>query len=275
MKKMSRKQRMTTAFLRSAIAIAALAATAGSVSAQTAITREQVERRHNIRVFENVLVSAAQHGAELLGLRVQQIDPSIILLTGTSPRAQGFVISGSGVFVHVDIPAVDPVVAWAVRTRGRDEMADRAIAAVRQVLATVPDPQARTIAQQQLRRLEQRVTPPGAGASFVTGAQQASDTSTGAATRPPLMDDPNLEYEGLVTEQIINAMLDHSHQLGLGADDWLTIAARGNHGPLLAQAAFDDSVTLMLRVKGSDLADFRAGRITRDEARARVIRQEF
>jgi hypothetical protein len=99
---------MTTAFLRSAIAIAALAATAGSAAAQTAITREQVERRHNIRVFENVLVSAAQHGAELLGLRVQQIDPSIILLTGTAPRAQGFVIAGSGVFVHVEIPAVDP-----------------------------------------------------------------------------------------------------------------------------------------------------------------------
>ena len=266
---------MTTTLIRSAVTIAALVATAGSVSAQTAITRAQVERRHNIRVFENVLVSAAQHGAELLGLRVQQIDPSIILLTGTSPRAQGFVIEGSGVFVHVEIPAVDPVVAWAVRTRGRDEMVDRAIAAVRQVLQSVPDNEARTIGQQQLRRIEQRVTPPGAGYAPGSGVQQASDTASVASARPPLMDDPNLEYEGLVTEQIINAMLDHSHQLGLGADDWLSIAARGNHGPLLAQAAFDDSVTLMLRLKGSDLADFRAGRITRDEARARVVRQEF
>ena len=266
---------MTTTFIRSAIAVAALAAAAGSVSAQTAITREQVERRHNIRVFENVLVSAAQHGAGLLGLRVQQIDPSIILLTGTSPRAQGFVIAGSGVFVHVEIPAVDPVVAWAVRTRGRDEMADRAIAAIRQGLDSVSDPQLRVVLHQQLRRLEQRVTPPGAGAAQARGVQRASDTASVASARPPLMDDPNLEYEALVTEQIINAMLDHSHQLGLGADDWLSIAARGNHGPLLAQAAFDDSVTLMLRVKGSDLADFRAGRITRDEARARVVRQEF
>ena len=266
---------MTTAFLRSAIAIAALAATAGSAAAQTAITREQVERRHKIRVFENVLVTAAQHGAELLGLRVQQIDPTIILLTGTAPRAEGFVIDGSGVFVHVQIPAVDPVVAWAVRTRGRDEMAERAIAAIRQGLESVSDTQLRVVLQQQLRRLEQRVTPPGPNGGPTRGVQHASDSAPVASARPPLMDDPNLEYEGLVTEQLINAMLDHSHQLGLGADDWLTIAARGNHGPLLQQAAFDDSVTLMLRVKGSDLAEFRAGRITRDEARARVIRREF
>lgn len=239
-------------------------------AAQTGITREQVERRYNVRMFENVLVTAAQHGAELLGLRVSQIDPGIILLTGTAPRAQGFVIEGYGVFFAVDIPAVDPVVAWAVRTRGRDEMADRSIAALRQYLRREPDPQMRTVLEQQLRRLEQRLTPPGGG------MQQASDAAAAQpALRPPLMDDPNLEYERMVTEQLIDAMLDHSHLLGLGDDDWLQIAARGSQGPLLAQAAFDDSVTLMLRVKASDLADFRAGRITRDQARERVTVREF
>jgi hypothetical protein len=252
------------------IALSASLPSTSSVAAQ-GITREQVSRRHNIRVFENVLVSAAQHGAELLGMRVQQIDPSIVLLTGTSPRAEGFVIDGHGVFLHVEIPAVDPVVAWAVRTRGRDEMVDRSIATLRQGLKAIPDPQMRAILEQQVRRIEQRVTPPGAG---LPQAQQMSDT-TEAGPKPPLMDDPNLEYERLVTEQLIDAMLDHSHQLGLGPDDSLTIAARGSHGPLLAQAAFDDSVTLMLRAKGSDLAEFRAGRITRDEARARVTVREF
>ena len=260
---------MTRAAVR--IAIAAVLAAAPSVAAaQTGITREQVERRYNVRMFENVLVTAAQHGAELLGLRVSQIDPGIILLTGTAPRAQGFVIEGYGVFFAVDIPAVDPVVAWAVRTRGRDEMADRSITALRQLVRSVADPQQRAIYEQQLRRIEQRLTPPGGG------MQQTSDASAAQpALRPPLMDDPNLEYERMVTEQLIDAMLDHSHLLGLGDDDWLQIAARGSHGPLLAQAAFDDSVTLMLRVKASDLADFRAGRITRDQARERVTVREF
>ena len=254
-----------------ALVIAAAVTLGGTPAAAQGITREQVERRHNIRVFENVLVSAAQHGAELLGMRVQQIDPSIILLTGTAPRAEGFVIAGHGVFVHVEIPNVDPVVAWAVRTRGRDEMVDRAIAALRQGHKTIGDPQMRAVLEQQLRRIEQRVTPPGGG---MPQAQQVADT-TEAGAKPPLMDDPNSEYERLVTEQLIDAMLDHSHQLGLAPDDSLTVAARGSHGPLLAQAAFDDSVTLMLEVKASDLAEFRAGRLTREQARARVAVREY
>jgi len=105
--------------------------------------------------------------------------------------------------------------------------------------------------------------------------QTAGTAPAQAAPRPQPMDDPDLEYERLVTEQLVDAMLDHSHQLGLGADEWLTVAARGSHGPLMAQAAFDDSVTLTLRVRGSDLADFRAGVITREQARARVVVSEF
>nr|MBA3949015.1 hypothetical protein [Acidobacteriota bacterium] len=164
--------RLGAAALVALVAFGALGAP--SAAAQTGITREQVERRHNIRVFENVLVSAAQHGAELLGMRVQQIDPGIILLTGTAPRAEGFVIAGHGVFVHVEIPNVDPAVAWAVRTRGRDEMVDRAIAALRQGHKAIDDPQMRAVLEQQLRRIEQRVTPPGAG---MPQAQQVADTT--------------------------------------------------------------------------------------------------
>ncbi len=70
-------------------------------------------------------------------------------------------------------------------------------------------------------------------------------------------------------------MLDHSHQLGLGIDEWLTIAARGSQGPLVSQAVFQDTVTISLAIKGSDLSDYRAGRLTRDEVRARVVVREF
>lgn len=257
---------------RAAALTLALVAVATAAAAQTSLTREQVGRRYNVRVFENVLVSAAQHGAELLGLRVQQIDPSIILLTGTAPRAQGFVIDGHGLFFHVEIPTVDPVVAWAVRTRGRDAAADTAIASIRRYLQSVSDPAERADLEAQLRRLEQRVTPPG---QATTVGMQTAGSAPAAPAVPQSMEDPDLEYERLVTQQLVDAMLDHSHQLGLGADEWLTVAARGTHGPLMAQAAFDDSVTLMLRIKGSDLAAFRAGSLTRDEARARVVVREF
>jgi hypothetical protein len=89
----------------------------------------------------------------------------------------------------------------------------------------------------------------------------------------PTMEDPEAEYERLVIAQLENAMLDHSHQLGLASDEWLTIAARGSQGPL--ENPFDALVTITLRIKGSDLADFRAGRLTRDQAKARIVKREF
>lgn len=270
---MTGKRVMTTGMIRAAGAALAVVMAASTAAAQSTMTQAQVERRYNVRVFGNVLVSAAQHGAELLGLRVQQIDPGIILLSGTAPRAQGFVIDGHGVFFHVEIPKVDPVVAWAVTTRGRDQQALADISRLRSYLQTVSDPRQKQDLEGYLRRLELRVAPPGPQQRAVSNTPGTAPSPSAAAA--PAMSDPNLEYERLVTEQLVNAMLDHSHQLGLAADESLTIAARGSQGPLLAEAVFDDAVTIMLRIKGSDLAELRAGRITRDEARARVVVREF
>ncbi|HEX6322190.1 MAG TPA: hypothetical protein VFZ36_00580 [Vicinamibacterales bacterium] len=267
---------MKTRMIRAAASVLALAAIAAPAAAQTTMTREQVERRHNIRLFGNTLVGAAQHGAELLGLRVQQIDPSIILLSGTQPRAQGFVIDGHGVFFYVEIPGINPAIAWAMQTRGRDQVAQTAIADLRQLLQSVEDPQERTQFALALRSIEQRLLPPGAVQQRREGAVQTVGTVPSPMTAPPpVMENPDAEYRQLVTEQLVNAMLDHSHQLGLAADEWLTVAARGSQGPLLPDAVFDDRVPVTLRVKGSDLADFRAGRLTREEARARVVIREF
>jgi hypothetical protein len=263
---------MKIRFIRIVLAAVALTAAAGSVSAQSPISQAQVERRYNVRVFGNVLVSAAQHGAELMALRVQQIDPGVILISGNAPRAQGFVIDGHGVFFHVEIPRVDPMMAWAVTNRGRDQAAIAAINDLRSFIQTVSDVQQKQWAENRLKSLEQRVSPPG----MRTLQSPTPGTAPSPSAAPPVaLNDPNLEYESLVTNQLVNAMLDHSHQLGLGADEWLTIAARGSQGPMLAEAVFDDSVTITLRIKGSDLADLRAGRITRDDARKRVVVREF
>ena len=264
---------MKIRLIRIVLAAVALTAAAGSVSAQSPMTQVQVERRYNVRVFGNVLVSAAQHGAELMALRVQQIDPGVILISGNAPRAQGFVIDGHGVFFHVEIPRVDPMMAWAVTNRGRDQAAIAAINDLRSFIQTVSDVQQKQWAENRLKSLEQRVSPPGM--RTLQSATTAGTTPSPSTAPPVALNDPNLEYESLVTNQLVNAMLDHSHQLGLGADEWLTVAARGSQGPMLAEAVFDDSVTITLRIKGSDLADLRAGRITRDDARKRVVVREF
>ena len=262
------KQRVT----QIAIAVLAIAACAGTAAAQSTMTQAQVERRYAIRQFGNALVGAAQHGAELMDLRVQQLDPGIILIARTAPRAQGVVIDGHGVLFLVEIPAVDPVVAWALTNRGRDEAAMAAIGGLKSFLPTIVDPQQRQAMQLYVSNLEKRLTRPGM--QRMGAVPEGAGIAPAAVTAPRPMENPNMEYEKLVMDQLGNAMLDYSQQLGLAADEWLTIAARGSQGPL-TPAVTDDSVTLTLRIKGSDLAEFRAGRITRDEAKARVVVREF
>ena len=264
---------MKNGMIRASVLLFAWCVGVTAAAAQGAMTKEQVERRYNVRVFGNVLVSAAQHGAELMAFKVQQVDPSIILLSGTAPRAQGFVIDGHGVFFHIEIPNVDPVVAWAVTNRGRDQVAMATLNQLRALLPSVTDSAQRTALETNIRRLEQRFMPPGAQQQRMGVIPMG--TAPPAEAPPPVMSDPNVEYERLVTDQLVNAMLDYGHQLGLGADEWLTVAARSSQGALVAEAVFDDSVTIMLRIKGADLAAFRAGQLTRDEARARVVVREF
>ena len=272
---------MRAAVIRTGVVVLALGAASNAAFAQSVMTQEQVERRHNVRVFGNVLVSAARHGAELMGRRVQQIDPSVVLLSGTAPRAEGFVLDGYGVFFHVEIPKIDSVVAWALTNRGRDDAAANAIAGLKAFAQSIADPAQRQMMVTYVSNLERRFMPGGLQ-RMGNGAMQQNNMVPGEAgapasmaVRPRPMDNPDLEYERLVIDQLVNAMLDYSQQLGLGADEWLTVAAKGSEGSLIPEMVFDDTVTVTLRVKGSDLADFRAGKLTRDEARARVVVREF
>jgi hypothetical protein len=268
-----------TTQIRAAAVVLASVAAVQAAAAQTAMTQEQVERRHNVRVFGSVLVSAAQYGAELMGRRVQQIDPSVVLLSGTAPRAQGFVLDGHGVFFHVEIPKIDSVVAWALTNRGRDDAALNAIAGLKSFAQSIADPAQRQMMVTYVNNLERRFMPSGMQRLANGGAQPNAPApnadAPAPAVRPRPMDNPDLEYEKMVTDQLVNAMLDYGHQLGLGADEWLTVAARGSQGTLIPEMVFDDTVTITLRIKGSDLAEFRAGKLSRDEARARVVVREF
>ncbi len=67
-----------------------------------------------------------------------------------------------------------------------------------------------------------------------------------------------------------DAMLAHSSSLGIGPNEWLTIAAKGNDDRPRLAPADSGSGTRMIRLRGSDLAEFLAGRITREEALKRI-----
>ena len=92
---------------------------------------------------------------------------------------------------------------------------------------------------------------------------------------PALLNDPSDAYTEEVKKAVIDAMIENSGSLVLGENEWLTVAARDNAPSAPFISADPDVVTLVLRVKGSDLSAFRAGRLTLDEIRSRVQIGEF
>jgi hypothetical protein len=131
--------------------------------------------------------------------------------------------------------------------------------------------------EQALKRLELQLGPavlarssaPAPGARNATGSAAAADGRPQGAV-DPILADPNEAYRTEVLQALKDAMLAHSSALGIGPNEWLTIAAKGNDDrPRLAPADSGAS-TRTIRLRGSDLAEFLAGRITREEALQRI-----
>jgi hypothetical protein len=275
-------------------------------SAQTAPVQtteaEAVKARQRIFIMEGVLEHAVQVGVDNLRRRVRAVMPDDALLQGGAPQVRGFRLSGYGVFFDVEVPALRQSLAWSIRTMNETSNAlARDFAAMQAFVRAIPDPRVQVEFERTLRRMQQQVGPaaqvptlaanasPGSTVSAQSiGPQGVSAQSLGAPIGPPaveaipgpdidpaLLNDPSNAYTEEVKAAVIDAMIEHSGPLVLGEDEWLTVAARDN-APTAAFISSDpDVVTLVLRVKGSDLSAFRAGRLTLDEVRSRVQIGEF
>ena len=109
-----------------------------------------------------------------------------------------------------------------------------------------------------------------------TGAVGAATTARQPVAGPLDIDNPNEAWTHEVKSALMEAMLENSNPLGIGDNEWLTVAARDNV-PSDPRIPGDntDSSTVIFRVKGSDLAAFHARRITVDEAKKRVEVTEY
>jgi hypothetical protein len=67
-------------------------------------------------------------------------------------------------------------------------------------------------------------------------------------------------------------MLDHSLQMNLGDEEWLTVAARASDGPMPG-SGLAESITIILRVKGSDLGIYHTDKNRREEILEKVKRE--
>jgi hypothetical protein len=93
---------------------------------------------------------------------------------------------------------------------------------------------------------------------------------------PAVVEDPNGAYTREVSSAIVDAMIENSGPLPVGENEWLTVAARDNIRPdRLVPGDTSNISSIVFRVKGSDLAAFRTGRMTLEEVRTHVEVKQF
>ena len=280
--------------ITSSIVLFALA-TAAPVHAQNAAARPASagDMHHHIYVMEGALARAVDYGAKQLNREILQVMPGVFMLEGEA-RARGVQLDGYGVFFDVRVPMMRQSMAWSLRMMmdQNDATTQASINELRKGMQGITDPATRTSMEQAVRRLERQL--PRAGNPQVQpgvvvpdgnagiGAATASGVSTSRPVTRPSPDpvwakDPNRAYTEAVTHALVDAMIDYSTPMNLAPDQWLTVAARDDEGrdSLSPQDPLEEVVTMIYRIKGSDLQLYRAGQIDRDEVRTRVQITQF
>jgi hypothetical protein len=285
-----------------AVGIAASIGIASSAAAQTNARPVTVRQVHyQIAMMERVLEGAVEHGATLVRDRLQAIAPDAPaqMLILDNPRVRGFRLDSYGVFFDVEVPSLNGTLTWSLRTLDQNDLG---LQSALNVLRARLDP-ADVDLQQALKRVELQVGPlaPAAQAAPVLSAPRvprlpnprrasgsaasAADPPVGATAVTPapapaqqddrILENPNEAYREEVVQALADAMLDHSGALGIGDDEWLTIAARGIQDQPRLGPPDNDAQTVMIRLRGVDLAAFRANQISRDEVIKRMDRRVF
>lgn len=205
-----------------------------------------LQRRFQFQLMEGVIENAVRQGAQEVAARAQGVLPIGLLFIGM-PKARGFPLEHFGVVFHVEIPEI------------------------RESAVVLNQFQRPTLA------------PPTNGAQVVSNSATVNATrgvvpddamARSPVTGDPFLADPNQFYRDAVKRKLVDAMLDYSKSLEIGAEEWLTVVARGEEDPI-PTSLYNDSKALILRIKGSVLASFYSGRITKDEARKLVIESQF
>jgi hypothetical protein len=207
---------------------------------------EQVRRHEQISLFEGTLVGAVNKAAHMVARDVQSHTSNANFFTGDA-SAKGFILDGYGVFVYVEIPTLDLTLSIMIDQLDKQQQQQRA----------EPGPVSNNPDGKVEAKAEPKVTLPSTAREAL---QAVMDTGQ--------------KYRNEVKLALTDAMLDFTKNLELKPDEWLSVAARGSDGALTPGQIYQ-LTTVVLRVKGSDLADYLAGRLTKEEARQKVEVRQF
>jgi hypothetical protein len=271
-------------------------------AAPAARAAERSELRHQIYVMEGALARAVEFGAQRLNRELRTLAPEMFLLAGNA-QARGVYLDGYGIFFDVSVPMLRQSMMWSLRMmlQQDDTSTKNAIAELRRHIQTETNPAARQSLESAIARLEAQASPlapvnrPQGGAVPASGGNVTGGNVSAAMMRPdaapqgtapppsapsgdtPWLMDTNRVYTEAVQRALIDAMIDFSAPMTIGNDEWLTVAARDNEqrDTLAPQDPYEEVVTVLLRIRGVDLKEYRAGRIDKEEARKRVRVGEF
>lgn len=284
-----------TKIMRGVIGLVAVVAAAPAWAQEPG--KPDLERlRHQIYVMEGALAKAVELGARTLNQQIRQVVPDVFLLSGEA-RARGVYLEDYGVFFDVEVPTMRQSVAWSLRMMIDQDLKGVQAAAdeLRRSLQGVTDATTRASLEAALRLLEQQAVPagvtprPAARPAGQVGAavQLAPEPAPRAPAVPPAptaaemswLKDPSRAYTEAVQQALIDTMIEYSLPMApaIGSSQWLTVAARDYEArdSLAPQDPFEEVVTVLLRIKGSDLLEYRAGRIDQNEVRKRVKVSQF
>ena len=264
-----------------AAAVPAMAQPPAAGAARIAAERVATEQRYQIGQMERVLEGAVEHGVTVTRDRVQALaQVPADLLVSDNAHARGFRLEGYGVFFDIIVPSFETTLTWSLRTLDQNDLGlDSALRTLQTHIRTSGDPNL----EQALKRVELQVNPgvlTRSAAPAVAGARNAAGSAASAPDKPgsaddAILTDPNGAYRTEVIAALKDAMLAHSSALGIGPAEWLTIAAKGDDDRPRLAPADSDARTRIIRLRGSDLADFLAGKISREEALQRIQVQVF
>ncbi len=254
-------------------------------------------RRH-VYVMEGALVRAVSFGGQRLTRQIKSVVPEMLAVSG-EPHARGVYLENYGVFFDVGVPVLHQSTIWGLQNflRQDDQGLIQTIEFLRQQSKGARSPAERAAIDNTIRRLEMQKNPfagvqtqaqinfPGS----TPPADQQIAATTVNETRPAepertidfkYLTDPNAinrAYTESVQQALIDAMIDFSVPIIIAPEEFLTVAARDNmpRDSLAPPDPYEEVVTVLLRIKGSDLAAYRASQIDRVEVLKRVQVREF
>jgi hypothetical protein len=199
--------------------------------------------KSQVRTFELALRSAVETGTRNFAQRASEMVPELFSVIDAAA------VDGVAVHVnerteyvfHIQVPTIWPVI---------------------QVMHMMNQRSPRTAGPQAVA--DGRGTP-------ANRAQADEELAVNASNRPEL----EREYAMKVRDALVDAILDNSSVLPLSPPDTLVVFASGSDAGIPQSLYQAVPRKLILSIGGSDLTDMRQGKITRAQAKLKVIEEHF